>query len=571
MSPEQAAGQIESLDTRTDIYSLGAILYTILTLTPPIRGDDPDEVLAKVRAGGITPPEDRVGTRQLPHLPGAMVPPGIAAVAMKALALDPEQRFSSVKGMQAALATAMEKMAAHAWHAASARARVADFTKRHWIAMAASAAVAAAITAGVMWSLKPAREPVPEPPSVSGPVESAREAEWRRSLRQASRMEYAAAKERLSSPLTWHEGLARLSRAVTWDPENAAAAELLHETLLHFPPEKRDWPRFILPHRDAVKEALFSPDGTKVLTSSLDGTARLWSAATGEPLTPPLQHEGAVTCGAFSPDGSRFATGGGDGAVRIWDAQSGRLLVDPMRHGGWVHGLGFSPDGKRLVTASSTRTARVWNAATGAAVGEPLRHKEVVVSANFSADGLRVITVGADQSVRSWDLATATAEELPSTNADGAGKTAVSADGKLQASAVEGTSVRIWATSENRQVGELLRQEGTIEAIAFSPDGAMLLTAGGDGNARLWPVSRISAVEDDAAPVSSDEKQARAPITPVPVGITAFAAAIAGLEFDDENVLRPVPAARRLEIFKNGVADDPAWAEAVAHCLRDGF
>jgi serine/threonine protein kinase/WD40 repeat protein len=117
MSPEQASGRIMELDPRTDIFSLGAILYALLTLRPPVRGGSVEEVLAKVRSGNITPPtlynqnreqapegtpslDDSSAhlqkTRGLPHCPQGCVPEALSAVTMRAMALQTGERYQTV-------------------------------------------------------------------------------------------------------------------------------------------------------------------------------------------------------------------------------------------------------------------------------------------------------------------------------------------------------------------------------------------------------------------------------------------------------------------------------------------
>jgi Tfp pilus assembly protein PilX len=118
-------------------------------------------------------------------------------------------------------------------------------------------------------------------------------------------------------------------------------------------------------HTAGVNAVVFSPDGKRIATASSDKTARLWDAATGQPLATLRGHIDAVTAVVFSPDGKRIATASWDKTARLWDAATGQLLVTLSGHNDRVVAVVFSPDGKRLATASSDNTARLWDAATG--------------------------------------------------------------------------------------------------------------------------------------------------------------------------------------------------------------
>jgi serine/threonine protein kinase len=109
MPPEQALGDTDRFDARMDIYSLGAILYHILTLEPPVQGDDVQQMLQSVVDGKVAPqiasqaPKVMRAARALPHIPGGKIPSTLAAIARKAMALRQEDRFRTVKELQAAV------------------------------------------------------------------------------------------------------------------------------------------------------------------------------------------------------------------------------------------------------------------------------------------------------------------------------------------------------------------------------------------------------------------------------------------------------------------------------------
>ena len=108
----------------------------------------------------------------------------------------------------------------------------------------------------------------------------------------------------------------------------------------------------------------FSADGRQAVTSSYDSTARLWDAATGQQLIPPMRHQGETSHAILSPNGRRIATASRDGTARIWDAQTGLPTVDWMHHKDTVQTVVFLADGRRLVTRDHTGF-RLWDVETG--------------------------------------------------------------------------------------------------------------------------------------------------------------------------------------------------------------
>ena len=113
-------------------------------------------------------------------------------------------------------------------------------------------------------------------------------------------------------------------------------------------------------HINTVYSAVFSPDGKKVVTGSLDRSARIWNAESGEEIKILDGHEGDVFSAVFSPDGRKVVTGSGDKSVRIFDAETGTELKNLEGHTREVMSVAFSPDGKKVVSGSTDNTARIW-------------------------------------------------------------------------------------------------------------------------------------------------------------------------------------------------------------------
>jgi len=102
MSPEQADGRSD-IDGRTDIYSLGAILYHMLTLSPPFSGTERDEIMDEVITGKIIPPEEAIREKRPRHLLDGKLPPALTAIALKALSLNPSDRYATVRRLRDAV------------------------------------------------------------------------------------------------------------------------------------------------------------------------------------------------------------------------------------------------------------------------------------------------------------------------------------------------------------------------------------------------------------------------------------------------------------------------------------
>ena len=113
-------------------------------------------------------------------------------------------------------------------------------------------------------------------------------------------------------------------------------------------------------HQDGVTSVAFSPDGSKIVSGSIDDTIRLWDRE-GNPIGEPFRgHEDAVSSVAFSPDGRYIVSGSHDDTIRLWDLE-GNSIGQPFRgHEDDIRSVGFSPDSRYIVSGSNDGTVRLW-------------------------------------------------------------------------------------------------------------------------------------------------------------------------------------------------------------------
>jgi tetratricopeptide (TPR) repeat protein len=152
-----------------------------------------------------------------------------------------------------------------------------------------------------------------------------------------------------------------------------------------------------------VNHVEFSPDGRWLVTAGSD-QARVWEAATGQPLSPPLKLQGVMHHAAFSPDGRRVIATSLDGAARVWEAATGQPVSPPLQHQSAVWQAAFSPDGRRVVTASADWTARVWDLAPDERPQEDLLRLVRVLAAHRLDHTGTFVPLAAEELRAAWQL-----------------------------------------------------------------------------------------------------------------------------------------------------------------------
>jgi len=239
-------------------------------------------------------------------------------------------------------------------------------------------------------------------------------------------------------------------------------------------------------HAGPVRGATFDKDGTRVLTWSEDGSARVWEAGSGKPMSEPMTHAKGVLGATFDRGGARVLTWGADGSARVWEAASGNPVSEPMKHAGGVSDAAFDKDGTRVLTWSFGGTARVWDAAGGKPVSEPMKHAQGVRGATFDQDGTRVLTWG-DRDARVWEAASGEPVSEPMTHAQIVSGSMFNKDGTRVLTWANFGSARVWRAAGGKPVsGPMKHAEEGVQGATFDKDGTRVLTWSEDGSARVW-------------------------------------------------------------------------------------
>ena len=527
MSPEQAAGNLEELGPATDIYSLGATLYHILTGRPPFEKQNVAEILRRVQQGEFPRPRE-----VRPEISR-----GLEAICLKGMALNQADRYPSARAMaddvehwladepiSAAQDTVLERLTR--W--ARKHRGLVQAGGLSLILITLVSSVAYAVVSVANGRLNSANETIRDQnleitkknedlKTTNGQLAIARtEAEHQRDeaieqrskaselVREASRSDFASGQERLTDG-KWREAMAYLGRALRYDSENTNARDALWMTLRYGRRDAPPLPRFSLRHSGAVMSADFNPEGTRLVTASRDHTATIWEISTGRPIGPVLKHDAIVNLARFSPDGQQILSICDDRVVQVWDVETGKPIGSPIVSSDQVYTATFSPEGARVLTACSDGTAQVFHAWTGEPIGPPLKHLDAVYFASFSPDGSLVVTASADTTAQVWDASTGHPVAPPLRHQGAVYTAQFNPDGSWVVTASGDTTARIWDSRTGQPVSSPLKHDRSVSSGSFSPDGTRVVTASDDKSVRIWnsetghPIGRPLAHEDSIA------------------------------------------------------------------------
>ena len=247
-------------------------------------------------------------------------------------------------------------------------------------------------------------------------------------------------------------------------------------------------PKLMLPigHSLGVATAVFSPDGKRIVTSSLDYSVKIWEAGTGLLLANLTGHSDTVVTASFSPDGKLILSSGEDGTAKLWDANSTALIADIKADEGKIRYASFSPDGKKFLTAAENGSLKLWDVATGNLLVDFIGHSKMILEAWFSSNGKKIVTASVDSTAKIWDAQTGKILIDFKDHKSEVHSISLSPDGKKAVTGSADSTAKVWDAETGKILFNLKKDEGSEDYTIFSPDGKKILTVTDNGFTKTW-------------------------------------------------------------------------------------
>lgn len=478
MAPEQARG--EPVDARSDLFSLGSVLYESLTGRPAFDAKTPLMVLRRL-TDEIHEPLDKLA----PNTPDWLID-----IIDKLLEKDPKNRFQSALELENELRTRWESIKPQSQEQVEAcpisPSRIARGLFRVRSQRKFLGTLAASFLFGVFTGGLGARFLLPSSPVVVHDEAHNIHDEGPKEVAMTPRL--TGPVWAISSSPDGKTVVAGLEdgQVVIWDVDNGKTQA--KGNIRSFPA-----------HDGTVWSVNLSDDGGVIVTSGDDGSVKLWSISQEKPIQE-IENGRSVRSASMNQTLDNIITGDRIGAVRVWSLADKEKPIHEFMHKGVINAVAFAHEKRLVASGSSSKTAILWN------LDDPrtekrndlnLRgHEGPVYSVAFSPDDSLLATASWDHSIMLWN--TTNGKRVATINdahEEGIWSIAFACCGKILATAGQDGLVKVWnietlpaegSTEKAKPLLVLSRHIGTVHAVHFTADGKHLLTGGRDGTIRLW-------------------------------------------------------------------------------------
>ena len=466
MSPEQALGRRAEIGERSDIYSLGATLHEMVTLTPLFSADDTEALFSAIVHREAPRP------RQLDH----RIPRDLETIILKATARESSDRYESAAAVAEDLQRFLDDHPIHA-RRLSLVDRIGKWSRRHMKLVATATIVLLALVVLLSLSVALITQAQQRTQDSLGYVEDML---YARDVTLAYNAWEKRWSDQASTLLNRHvPGSGQVDRrGIEW--------YLLH-SIVKEPP-----PLTLRGHEGAVNEVAVFPDRKRLATAGDDGIVQIWSLADGRLLSTIDTHQEQLSAVAISPCGNYVAAG--CNTVSLWDPVSGAKIRDLTSHETTVEAIAFSPDGALIATG-----ARYEDVQVSSVEGElklQVDNPSRIESLSFFRDSHRLLmpyrTIASGlthEFMRSLDLRTGKGDTF-SPFADvtlgvvGASGTYAAIGGR------DNTRIFLTDLDTGRKHLELPRHRDELNMLAISPTGGTVAAVYRDGVVTYWRITQ---------------------------------------------------------------------------------
>ena len=534
MAPEQALGQQEKIGPATDIFSLGVMMYEMLSGKHPFRTN------IKLQTLHQTVFKHPEFLRKINHL----IPREMEAICHKCLEKEPQHRYSSA----AELAQDLR------WMRTGAKPKVRPIRTLHKLAR---------------WTTE---EPKYATLAITGVLLLlfiAVAASWHQWRLNETREFFAETKKQnveFTDHMKRQEYVDVIRDAFhAWRTPDLATARRLLKRAVPGPHEKDErgfewyylnqlckpgFKTFQVNHGQRANGIHISPDGAHLASCGADGRIEIWEIETESKLVDFAAHESSINAVEFSPDGNYLASVGDDGQVKLWNASNYRFVrefsmptnlrclnfspdstqiaaaggngsiciwdvygsfhhVTSEAHDDTINTVAFSPDGKTLASGSENHRVKIWDVASPQKLVREINVYKPVRALAFSSDGEKLITTGG--LVNLWDVASGEQLAMIPCHRNFSDCLATSSDGKIVAT---GSADRRVATLdiEGKKVRHFyIGHTDSVVSLAFESKSSVLASLSSDGAIHFWranspPDRRVAMIPGACPRITADQR-----------------------------------------------------------------